>query len=117
MECPVCFETKNQLDLCLTNCNHLFCIDCLDKWFYTKKITCPICRVNIKYYKHNDIIHKLITIAENRPRDIENNIRNTHGNRVNTITIPLVRYNLMVGVSLISFICTFSSIVFYINTI
>lgn len=47
-ECSICFEIyENE---CKTNCNHSFCEDCLHKWFKKKKISCPICREDIKYY-------------------------------------------------------------------
>jgi len=43
-ECPVCFENLNKENTKLTNCGHLFCLDCFDK-----VDSCPICRK--KLYK------------------------------------------------------------------
>ena len=49
--CSVCFEDIKQDKLCLTNCNHIFCVDCVQtyhKTLYTKLIMpCPMCRTSI----------------------------------------------------------------------
>ena len=44
--CPICMEeTDKNIKL---NCNHIFCITCIEKWFLNKSNTCPICRVKIE---------------------------------------------------------------------
>jgi hypothetical protein len=45
IECPICFEkpVKKCREL---NCNHIFCYECIDKWFKNNN-TCPICKKNI----------------------------------------------------------------------
>lgn len=57
--CTICFENISFEDNCLTNCNHNFCVKCLDEWFKKNKDTCPLCRAKIKYYKCNDETIKL----------------------------------------------------------
>ena len=56
-ECPICFNEIILKNKYITDCNHEFCKDCLDKWFDKSKITCPTCRKNIKYltYQNNKI--------------------------------------------------------------
>jgi len=44
-ECIICFDEK--IKLCRElNCNHIFCAECIDKWFL-KSNNCPICKKNI----------------------------------------------------------------------
>ena len=44
-ECIICFEDK--IKLCRElNCNHIFCYECIDKWFL-KSNSCPVCKKNI----------------------------------------------------------------------
>lgn len=43
-ECSICLSTSNSI----TNCDHYFCKDCINKW-YNKNTTCPLCREEIKY--------------------------------------------------------------------
>ena len=42
--CLICLETDSDWKL---PCNHIFCIDCINKW-YTCKNTCPCCRQKIR---------------------------------------------------------------------
>lgn len=65
MECIICFE--NLIDECKINCNHSFCKTCLYRWINKRKVTCPICRNEIKYFILNGemyeiVIYKKITI-------------------------------------------------------
>ena len=57
--CSVCLNDISFNDVCNTNCNHDFCEKCLDEWFKRNKITCPLCRGIITYYKKSDTITKL----------------------------------------------------------
>ena len=40
MDCPICYELTN--DFITTNCNHIFCINCITKIKY-----CAICRTEL----------------------------------------------------------------------
>lgn len=50
-ECPICFENYSIENKVYTNCNHLFCTECIKKHldtFLDKPVpTCPICRADI----------------------------------------------------------------------
>lgn len=39
-ECSICLVNKTN---CITECNHYYCYDCINKW-HSKNNTCPICR-------------------------------------------------------------------------
>ena len=67
-ECSICLSMFNKNDMCLTNCDHFFCYECLFKWFDTLKYECPLCRTNIESYKIKSENHKLIFINKSRVR-------------------------------------------------
>ena len=60
--CPICFEDLE--NPCKTDCNHIICKTCIEKWFKTKKDTCPLCRNIIESYHENDERVKVIKIEE-----------------------------------------------------
>ena len=68
--CSICLleYTDNK---CITDCNHYFCESCLEGWINKQKISCPICRHDITFFKNNTTTTKLIHIisqpTRNRP--------------------------------------------------
>ena len=50
-ECSICFEYKIPDNICLTNCNHIFCVDCILTYHKTldnkTEMPCPMCRTSI----------------------------------------------------------------------
>ncbi len=74
-ECSVCFNTITLEQLCITNCNHNFCKECLDKWFNIGKSSCPMCRTPIDYFKHLNKDTRVICVTKtiNRPPLPNNN--------------------------------------------
>ena len=59
--CTICMkEDLNKGEIYYTNCGHEFCKPCLDDWFKRGNQSCPLCRSEINYYKHNDEKYKLI---------------------------------------------------------
>ena len=53
IKCSICIENDIEDNtLCSTNCSHQFCKQCLDEWFDQGKITCPMCRSDIKYFDY-----------------------------------------------------------------
>ena len=45
--CPVCFEDIKTYGFCVTNCAHIFCMNCMVKCIKTGHDGCPICRQNL----------------------------------------------------------------------
>jgi len=68
--CTICMkeELKDE-DVYKTDCNHMFCKECLDDWFQRGNQTCPLCRSYIDTYNHKDETYKLIIHTVERDRD------------------------------------------------
>jgi hypothetical protein len=47
-KCPICDESDINVQ---TNCAHLYCLDCINKW-YNKSSKCPMCRQQITHGYH-----------------------------------------------------------------
>ena len=63
-QCSICFrEEISNDDRCSTNCNHIFCKECLDQWFDLGKSSCPLCRQSIQYFTHQSIENRIINIS------------------------------------------------------
>ena len=62
--CIICYNSISVELLCKTNCNHIYCKDCLHTWFNRGKIECPMCRVNVKSYENNGIQNHLIVLNQ-----------------------------------------------------
>lgn len=87
-KCPICLDIIDETSekYSITDCNHVYCCDCLKQLMEQNVIKCPICRSEIKSYKNqNDNFH-LIKINENTN---ENTNENAHANR--EINIMLLR--------------------------
>ena len=50
-ECSICIEEYNVENMCLTNCNHMFCVNCIQTYHktlhYKTQMSCPMCRTSI----------------------------------------------------------------------
>jgi len=102
-ECPICFNEITLKNKYITDCNHEFCKDCLDKWFDKSKITCPKCRKNVQYLTYqNDKIRLVHTSS----LIIAQNTQNNH----NLIRINKKTFNFLI----LSHILTIISIGFNI---
>jgi hypothetical protein len=51
INCCVCIETKEKSQICLLNCNHKFCGECISSHIKRKILEpiCPLCRTNITH--------------------------------------------------------------------
>jgi len=53
--CSICLISPiPSLNVCITNCNHRYCKDCLETWQNRNNTDCPICRATITYYMYNN---------------------------------------------------------------
>jgi len=47
-DCPICFNTYSKEEIYKTNCNHVFCKECMTNHLeISKSCNCPICRIKI----------------------------------------------------------------------
>ena len=60
--CIICYNNILEESLCKTNCNHIYCKDCLHTWFDRGNIECPMCRVNVRSYENNGIQNHLVVL-------------------------------------------------------
>ena len=73
-ECPICYNIIEDNNLCITNCDHYFCLECLNEWIKINN-NCPTCRGEIISYKNNNETNRLIFINNNEElQDIYSNI-------------------------------------------
>ena len=42
-DCPICYNTLSDINVCTTNCGHSFCMNCMIKHL-KNKTDCPMCR-------------------------------------------------------------------------
>ena len=59
LDCPICFDSIKKIQTLTTNCQHIFCKDCLCKHMDIHSIynapACPMCRTTIKTVEIKDI--------------------------------------------------------------
>jgi hypothetical protein len=68
--CPVCFEELNDDNSTTIGCNHILCIECVNK-IVNDSTKCPICRANIKeYFNNNERSHIIIKSSNNNNNDV-----------------------------------------------
>ncbi len=60
--CIICYNNIPDESLCKTNCNHIYCRDCLHTWFDRGNIECPMCRVNVRSYENNGVQNHLVVL-------------------------------------------------------
>lgn len=71
--CTVCLSDINGCEKYrqLTNCNHCFHVECIDKWFRLSHLTCPLCRSKVpdhlhpNYQKHKFLFSYILSFSKN----------------------------------------------------
>ncbi len=86
--CSICFDEIE--DKSILNCKHEFCNHCLLEWLNTNNFNCPLCRINIDYYHHNNNIIRIISRNINERQRINHPVI-----FIRTIEIPIIRYYLL----------------------
>lgn len=110
--CNICFNEYSNDEIVTTNCGHIYCEDCLLKWFRRSKTSCPICVQDVDYYIKKNEKNHIIRINNSQNNNRVNNIEN---NRVNdnqiTIRLPKWKINLLKYMTL--FNLSYISYLFY----
>ena len=77
IKCSICLdEDVESNDLCSTGCDHQFCKSCLDEWFDQGKISCPMCREEIKYFEHDNEKNRIVKLSSSIGEINDNNTLN-----------------------------------------
>jgi len=109
-QCIICLDDFKEDEICLTNCNHVYCNECLTRWFEENKVECPFCRSEIKNYFFNDSLNNIVKIKIN-----DHNVNN----RINLYQQNIIRlYNQNVFLKmilLIQFIYSLYNVFSYSN--
>jgi len=109
-ECPICLEDK---ELCITNCNHNFCFDCLHEWLKINQ-DCPNCRKKIESFKIGDEINKIIYINDHQNLNIDD-INILLRNNINYRKLNIKLYLLLRIISFTSLLLMSSTVFLSIN--
>ena len=83
--CIICYNNILEESLCKTNCNHIYCKDCLNKWFDRGNVECPMCRVPVKSYL-NDFTNQIKKIIPDELKDLNQYV--FYGNEIKIGFIP-----------------------------
>jgi hypothetical protein len=71
-DCNICIETYKKDDkIVILPCNHVFHNECIENWLCNEKVTCPICRKDVREYINN---------INNTDNDNQNHDENDNGN-------------------------------------
>jgi len=64
IKCSICLENDIEDNvLCSTGCSHQFCKRCLDEWFDQGKVSCPMCRAEINYFKYQGENNRIVRVT------------------------------------------------------
>jgi len=96
-KCPICYNSYT--NVCETECNHSFCISCLEKWLLKEKKTCPLCRSEINYITQNNERIRYLLLKPPIPN--QNSTNNRH-RRINSNRNTFILLNTALTISLIS---------------
>lgn len=120
-ECSICLNIIDNSNLCITNCNHDYCYDCLIKWLEINKL-CPNCRTSIESFLYKDEINRIFyfnNVNSSDVNDIETmnqNIQELRGILGNINTIDTVKYKIKIKILYSISFLFFSSTIYYTIT-
>ena len=98
--CAICLSDEiEEREQCTTNCNHAFCLPCLNNWFNQNNTSCPLCRDTIINYDTIEGKHYIISVGNNN-----NNNNNINNNNINYLEIVLQLKNRIYYMSGVLFI-------------
>ena len=60
VQCSICLQDIININTCVTNCHHRYCVDCLNRWFDRGQSSCPMCRGTVRYITHDNQSHRII---------------------------------------------------------
>tara|TARA_B110000285_G_C14689346_1_gene408337 strand:- start:14 stop:376 length:363 start_codon:yes stop_codon:yes gene_type:complete len=103
VNCSICLNDLEKKEMCNTECEHFFCIECFESWLNNKKTSCPMCRSEIKSYKYLNDNYKIVLINKAMVR---REIIFGQRNNLNTILVTKNKYTLMKLLNIFSIFLT-----------
>jgi hypothetical protein len=59
--CSVCLTPEiPEGSRCSTDCGHMYCKECLDRWFDRGNRSCPLCRTDIQYIQQGENNYRIV---------------------------------------------------------
>mgnify|MGYP003685127067 FL=1 len=105
IKCSICLDNDIEDNvLCSTGCSHQFCKGCLDEWFDQGKVSCPMCRAEINYFKYQGENNRIVRVTSigNQTSNLQLiNILNLKIKSYKLLVYFMLLYNLYTSYSLI----------------
>ena len=98
-KCTICFNMYTNENICITDCNHEYCNDCISNWINRGRVDCPMCRQEIKNYRKGNIINHIIKLPGQylvNNRNINQNITRNN-TMISRRKLCLMKYCLVVN--------------------
>ena len=83
--CPICLDELNDVNTTTLNCNHAYCLQCIEDLLDRKNNSCSLCRGEIKEFHNREERTRVIfkTIISRNNNGNNNNRNNNNGNNNN----------------------------------
>ena len=95
IKCSICLaDDIEDFSLCSTDCSHQFCKKCLDEWFDQEKISCPMCRNDIKYFNYQGGKNRIVKISTSVNN--QHNVQLINNLRLNVKFYKIAAYFLLI---------------------
>ena len=105
VECIICLNSIDSVEMITLQCNHNFHRDCIEQWF-SKKQSCPTCRTkilfckngyeNIKVHSFHDALKILQDLVDKHSRIDKKNIYTYYNNIYNFVVKNNMHYDVRV---------------------
>lgn len=93
--CIICFNSISDEEMCVTNCEHKYCLDCLNTWFNRGNISCPFCRQVVKHFFRNNEKTNIIKVSVPQQSTITGDRTNIENRIINQNNIVIDRRKLV----------------------
>lgn len=107
--CSICFEDISDQEICSLECNHQFCIKCINNILKTNNKKCPNCRKDIYSYLYQNEKYNLIIL---QPNNTLNNLHQTRSELLSIVNRKLLKYSYFTTFSLLYLLYSYLNLYF-----
>lgn len=86
MECPICYNKITKRFQVITECKHMFCNKCMNKWSSVSD-NCPLCRSLLGFEEHLNKHMQIVIFYKKNKLTLPVDIYNAHFNNYDIIDI------------------------------